>query len=153
MTFTLHPDIKENNYDTSNVHTCSGDVGYPVGLGYLSLKFTDPTTNASFTYDKISISEDMKNSLEPPLKFQVSLVCGLNIIIVDNDEPDIVNCTMKKDIKFLLQAKRVWNKAKIRCMVISEIDEVYSAAVEKEGNICYSRQVNLFYLNMLFRKH
>lgn len=95
----------------------------------------------------------MKTSLESPLKFQVSLVCGLNIIIVDNDEPDIVNCTMKKDIKFLLQAKRVWNKAKIRCMVISEIDEVYSAAVEKEGNICYSRQVNLFYLNMLFRKH
>lgn len=95
----------------------------------------------------------MKTSLEPPLKFQVSLVCGLNIIIVDNDEPDIVNCTMKKDIKFLLQAKKVWNKAKIRCMVISEIDEVYSAAVEKEGNICYSRQVNLFYLNMLFRKH
>lgn len=74
-----------------------GDVGYPSGLSYLSLKFTHPITNASFTYDEMSISEDMKTSLGSPLKFQVSLASGLNIIIVEDDEPDSVNCTRKKE--------------------------------------------------------
>lgn len=132
VTFILHPDIKDNKYDTSNVHTCSGDVGYPSGLGYLSLKFTDPTTNASFTYDKMTLTEDMKIAIEPPLKFKVSLASGLSIILVEDDEPDSVNCTRKKEIKFLLQATRDWNKAKIQCSVVSETTEVNSTSVEKE---------------------
>ncbi|XP_065925082.1 uncharacterized protein [Magallana gigas] len=132
VAFILNPDIKENKYDTSNVHTCSGDVGYPSGLGYLSLKFTDPTTNASFTYDKMTVTEDMKISVDSPLKFKVSLSSGLSIIIVEDDEPDIVNCTRKKEIKFLLQATRDWNRAKIRCRVISETNEVNSTSAEKE---------------------
>ncbi|XP_052702947.1 uncharacterized protein LOC128179545 isoform X2 [Crassostrea angulata] len=85
VTFILHLDIKENKYDRSNVHICSGDVGYPSGLGYLSLKFTNPTTNASFTYDKMTVTDDMKMSLEPPLKFKVSLASGLSIIIVEDN--------------------------------------------------------------------
>ncbi|XP_065924174.1 uncharacterized protein [Magallana gigas] len=132
VAFILNPDIKENKYDTNNVHTCSGDVGYPSGLGYLSLKFTDPTTNASFTYDKMTVTEDMKISVDSPLKFKVSLSSGLSIIIVEDDEPDIVNCTRKKEIKFLLQATRDWNRAKIRCRVISETNEVNSTSAEKE---------------------
>lgn len=132
VTFTLHPDIKGDKYDTSKFHTCSGDVGYPSGLGYLSLKFTDPTTNASFTYDKLTVTEEMKTSLELPLKFKVSLANGLSIIIVNDDEPDSVNCTRTKEIKFLLQATRDWNKAKIRCRVISETNEVNFTFVEKE---------------------
>lgn len=132
VTFTLHPDTKENNYDTSNVHTCSGDVGYPVGLGYLSLKFTDPTTNASFTYDKLSVTEDTKTSMNSPLKFQVNIASGLSIIIVEDKEPENVNCTRNKEIKFLLQATREWNKAKIHCRVISEDSEVKATAVEEE---------------------
>ncbi|XP_052702942.1 serine-rich adhesin for platelets-like isoform X3 [Crassostrea angulata] len=132
VVFILNPDIKENKYDTSNVHTCSGDVGYPSGLGYLSLKFTDPTTNASFTYDKLTVTEDMKIALDLPLKFKVSLSSGLSIIIVEDDEPAIINCTRKKEIKFLLQATRDWNKAKIRCRVISETNEVNSTSHEKE---------------------
>lgn len=109
-----------------------GDVGYPSDLSYLSLKFTHPITNASFTYDEMSISEDMKTSLGSPLKFQVSLASGLNIIIVEDDEPDSVNCTRKKEIKFLLEATRDWNKAKIRCSVVSEGGEVNATAVEEE---------------------
>nr|XP_034330434.1 uncharacterized protein LOC105324798 isoform X7 [Crassostrea gigas] len=132
VAFILNPDIKENKYDTNNVHTCSGDVGYPSGLGYLSLKFTDPTTNASFTYDKMTVTEDMKIALDSPLKFKLSLSSGLSIIIVEDDEPDIVNCTRKKEIKFLLQATRDWNKAKIRCRVVSETNEVNFTSVEKD---------------------
>lgn len=132
VVFILNPDIKENKYDTSNVHTCSGDVGYPSGLAYLSLKFTDPTTNASFTYDKMTVTEDMKISVEPPLKFKVSVASGLSVIIVEDGEPESVNCTRKKEIKFLLQATRDWNKAKIQCRVVSETTEVNSTSVEKE---------------------
>ncbi|XP_065924182.1 uncharacterized protein [Magallana gigas] len=132
VAFILNPDIKDDKYDTSNVHTCSGDVGYPSGLGYLSLKFTDPTTNASFTYDKMTVTEDMKIALDSPLKFKVSLATGLTIIIVEDNEPNIVNCTRKKEIKFLLKATRDWNKAKIRCRVISETNEVNSTSLEKE---------------------
>lgn len=80
----------------------------------------------------MSISEDMKTSLGSPLKFQVSLASGLNIIIVEDDEPDSVNCTRKKEIKFLLEATREWNKAKIRCSVVSEGGEVTATAVEEE---------------------
>lgn len=82
----------------------------------------------------MSISEDMKTSLGSTLKFQVSLASGLNIIIVEDDEPDSVNCTRKKEIKFLLEATRDWNKAKIRCTcsVVSEGGEVNATAVEEE---------------------
>lgn len=80
----------------------------------------------------MTVTEDMKISVDSPLKFKVSLSSGLSIIIVEDDEPDIVNCTRMKEIKFLLQATRDWNRAKIRCRVISETNEVNSTSAEKE---------------------
>lgn len=148
VNLTINPDIKENRYETSNVHTCSGDIGYPVGLGYLSLKFTDPTTNSSFTYDKMSVTEDMKTSLNPPFKFQVNLATGLSIIIVEDKEPDDVSCTRKKEIKFLLQATSYWNRAKIRCRVINEEGEVNATASEEKIYVIPGKHI--FFYELLF---
>lgn len=78
------------------------------------------------------MTEDTKTSLNSPLKYQVNIASGLSIIIVEDNEPENVNCTRNKEIKFLLKATREWNKAKIRCRVISEEREVNATAVEEE---------------------
>lgn len=80
----------------------------------------------------MSVTEDMKTSLNPPFKFQVNLATGLSIIIVEDKEPDDVRCTRKKEIKFLLQATSYWNRAKIRCRVFNEVGEVNATASEEK---------------------
>ena len=127
----LNPDIKENGYDEGNVHTCSGDTGYPAGLGYLSLMFTNPSTNVSYVYDEKTVTEAMKTPLSTSL-FKVTLASGLSIVIKDDEEPSVVNCTGTKQIKFLIQATRDWNKAKLRCSVKNSSGEITSTAVEEE---------------------
>ena len=131
MNLVLNPDIKENGYDEGNVHTCSGDTGYPAGLGYLSLLFTNPSTNVSYVYDEKTVTEAMKTPLSTSL-FKVTLASGLSIFIKDDTEPSVVNCTGTKQIKFLIQATRDWNKAKLRCSVKNSSGEIMSTAVEEE---------------------
>ncbi|XP_056006656.1 serine-rich adhesin for platelets-like [Ostrea edulis] len=131
-TLRLDPDIKENSYDSAKVHTCTGDVGYPVGEGYLSITITNPDTNVNYSYDKKAVTDAMKTPEAPPLKFRVSLATGLSILIVEDDEPTDINCTRTRMIKFLLQVTRDWNMARIRCSVKTENSEIKETVVEDE---------------------
>ncbi|XP_056005953.1 mucin-22-like isoform X3 [Ostrea edulis] len=131
-TLRLDPDIKENSYDSAKVHTCTGDVGYPVSEGYLSITITNPDTNVNYSYDKKAVTDAMKTPETSPLKFRVSLATGLSILIVEDDEPTNINCTRTKMIKFLLQVTREWNMAKIHCSVKTDNGEIKETVVEDE---------------------
>lgn len=131
VNLALNPDIKENGYDEGNVHSCSGDTGYPAGYGYLSLMFTNTTTNDRYVYDENTVTEAMKTVLSKSL-IKYNLASGLSIVIVDDEEPSVVNCTRTKQIKFLIQATRDWNKAKLRCSVKNSSGEISSTAVEED---------------------
>lgn len=129
---TLNPDIRENRYIVSNFHYCKGDIGYPDGLAYLSMKFTNPTTNATYVYDEKSVTDAMKTPLASPLKYKVNLASGLSIAIAEDKEPRGSNCSGSDEIRFLIQATTDWNNAKLRCSVKSSSGEITATAAEEE---------------------